>query len=529
MSDSKTPWQETQLPEFPTLKRDTECDVLIVGGGITGLTAAYLLNKAKKRVIVVDRGRLAGGDTGCTTAHLTQVTDLRLRELVDSFGRDTARLVWEGGAAAINTIEKIVGSEDLHCEFQRIPGFLHASLTRARNEAKSLNDDCDLANELGFAATFVGSVPGLNRAGVRFANQAKFHPLQYLAGIARALDKGGCRIFEQSEASQFEEKPRAVIVKGKRIKCDHIVIATHVPLMGELGLVGATLFQSKLAPYSSYAIGAKIPKGALPEASFWDTSDPYYYLRVDARSGSDYAIFGGEDHKTGQAADTKVRFARLEQLFKTLVPQAKVNRRWSGQVVETHDGLPYIGETAAGQFAATGFSGNGMTLGTLAGMMACDWLLGRTNPWQSIFHPSRKKVSGLLNFVKESFDYPYYLLRDRLTGSNGASTRAIPRGEGRVLEIDGQRVACSRDDNGKLCSVSAVCTHMGCIVHWNNAEGTWDCPCHGSRFLATGEVLAGPAEAPLDSVPDAAAKSAKTEKTKPQARMKGRGQVLSRR
>lgn len=526
MSDSKTPWQNTRLPEFPKLKRDTECDVLVVGGGLTGLTAAYLLAQAKKRVIVVERGRLATGDTGCTTAHLTQVTDLRLSELVKSFDSETARLVWAGGLAAIDKIEEIIDTENLKCDFHRVPGFLHAPLTGDQDERKSLQADCKLANQLGFAANYTDHVPGVDVPGVCFPNQAKFHPLKYLAGLTRALDRTGCRIFEQSEAGKFEDDPRVVVVNGKRIKCQNIVIATHVPLMGEAGLVSAALFQTKLAPYSSYAIGAKIPRGTFPEASFWDTSDPYYYLRIDAKPGTDYAIFGGEDHKTGQASDTKERFGRLERLLKRLVPHARVDRHWSGQVVETHDGLPYIGETAAGQFVATGFSGNGMTLGTLAGIMACDAFLGRKNPWQTIFNPSRKKTGGLWNFVKENIDYPYYLLRDRLAGTDGVSTRDVPRGEGRVLEIDGQHVACSRDDNGKLTSVSAVCTHLGCLVHWNRAEGTWDCPCHGSRFQASGEVLAGPAEDPLAPVADAAAKSAKERK---KAAVNGRKQKPPRR
>jgi Rieske Fe-S protein len=278
------------------------------------------------------------------------------------------------------------------------------------------------------------------------------------------------------------------------------VITTHVPLVGEAGMIGATLFQTKLAPYSTYAIGARIPGGQWSEASYFDTADPYHYLRIDQGAKHDYAILGGEDHKTGQADDVEERHARLEELLKKLVPSAKVDHRWSGQVIETHDGLPYIGETAQGQFAATGFAGNGMTFGTLAGMMACDAVFERENPWKGIFDVNRKKVQGAWDFVKENVDYPYYLVRDRLTGAEAGSADEIKRGEGKLLKNGGGRVACSRDESGKLTAVSAVCTHMGCIVHWNRVERTWDCPCHGSRFLPTGEVLAGPAESPLEPV-----------------------------
>jgi glycine/D-amino acid oxidase-like deaminating enzyme/nitrite reductase/ring-hydroxylating ferredoxin subunit len=497
---STTPWQSARVPRFPKLKGDLRCEVLIIGGGITGLTTAYLLTKAGKQVCLLERDRLGGGDTGCTTAHLTFVTDVRLPNLVSTFGRDGARLAWEGGAAAINTIEEIVRRAAIDCEFRRVPGFLHASLESDRDEAKDLKKGCRLANEIGFAATFLSSVPRIGKVGIRFPNQAKFHPMRYLAGLATAVKDAGGRIYEESEAAEFSENPRTVKANGKRIECKFIVIATHVPLVGEAGMMGAALFQTKLTSYSSYAIGARIPKRAFPEASFWDTSDPYFYLRIDRDNRGDYAIFGGEDHKTGQAQDAEARFGRLEARLKRLIPEAKVDHRWSGQVVETHDGLPYIGETAKGQFAATGFSGNGMTFGTLAGMMACDAALGRENPWQQLFAADRKKVRGLWDFVKENFDYPYYLLRDRIAGADGHSTRSVKRGEGKVLKVNGERVACSRDADGKLTCLSAICTHMGCVVHWNQAEKTWDCPCHGSRFQTTGEVLAGPAETPLEHV-----------------------------
>jgi Rieske Fe-S protein len=198
--------------------------------------------------------------------------------------------------------------------------------------------------------------------------------------------------------------------------------------------------------------------------------------------------------------DESQRFAELEKKLLQIIPQAKLDRHWSGQVIETHDGLPYIGETAAHQFAATGFSGNGMTFGTLAAMMACDYVSDRKNPWQELFDVNRKKLMAGWNYLTENFSFPYYLLRDRLAGPQVTSVDDIPNGSGNVLKFDGKWVACSRDDHGALTSVSAVCTHMGCVVHWNNAESTWDCPCHGSRFQATGEVLAGPAETPLEAI-----------------------------
>jgi glycine/D-amino acid oxidase-like deaminating enzyme/nitrite reductase/ring-hydroxylating ferredoxin subunit len=495
-----TAWQDESLPEFPKLESPADFDVVVIGGGITGVTAAWLLKQAGKTVCLLERGRLANVDTGLTTAHLTYVTDARLSELVSTFGKDGARLAWQGGAAAINTIEGIARAQQIDCEFRRIPGFLHASLQEDRNEEAELQREADLARELGFAATFLDSVPYVNCPGVQFANQAKFHPLKYLSGLARKIPGDGSAIYEQSELEEVQSQPLTVQANGQTIRCGFVVLATHTPLVGKSSFVGATLFQSKLALYSTYVLGAAVSRNLLPEASFWDTSDPYYYLRVDAGDSADYLIFGGEDHKTGQEPYTDDAFARLENVLRGLVPEARLDRRWSGQVIETHDGLPYIGNTAPDQFVATGYAGNGTTFGTLAAMMACDAALKRENPWSDLFHPRRKTLRAGWDYLRENFDYPYYLIGDRLRRADTASMDEIAPGEGKLLTLEGQRVACSRDEHGKLQMVSAVCTHMGCLVHWNHAEQTWDCPCHGSRFKPTGEVMAGPAESPLEAV-----------------------------
>jgi Rieske Fe-S protein len=245
-------------------------------------------------------------------------------------------------------------------------------------------------------------------------------------------------------------------------------------------------------------IGGRLPSGIVPRALFWDTADPYRYIRIERQGDHDYVIVGGEDHKTGQIADTATCFRTLEAAASRLVPGLEITHRWSGQVIETNDGLPFIGETSKHQFAATGYAGNGMTFGTLAGMMARDAALGLKNPWQELFDVGRTKVlGGAWDYLKENVDYPYYIIRDRFAGAEGRSLRAVHRGEGRILSLNGQRAAAYRADDGRVTLLSPICTHMGCVVAWNNSERTWDCPCHGSRFKATGEVLAGPAESPL--------------------------------
>jgi Rieske Fe-S protein len=257
------------------------------------------------------------------------------------------------------------------------------------------------------------------------------------------------------------------------------------------------LFQTKLALYTSYVVGARIPSGLLPQASYWDSDNPYYYLRIDPGRGHDYAIFGGEDHKTGQEKNTRKPYRDLAERLRKLIPEARIERRWSGQILETHDGLPYIGEVADQQFIATGYCGNGMTFATIAALMCRDQLAGKKNPWTRLFDPSRKQLSGAWDYLKENADYPYYLLRDRIVRGSEATPGEVRRGEGKIVKTTEGKRAAYRDDQGVLTLLSAVCTHLGCLVRWNQAERTWDCPCHGSRFAPTGAVLSGPAEKPL--------------------------------
>lgn len=231
---------------------------------------------------------------------------------------------------------------------------------------------------------------------------------------------------------------------------------------------------------------------------YWDTTDPYHYLRVEPGEGHDFAIFGGADHKTGQADNTIDCFTNLLSTVRRILPDFELTDRWSGQVVETNDGLPYIGENAPRQFVATGFAGNGMTFGTIAALMARDWVLNRTNPWRSIFDPHRKNIrAGAWDYVKENKDYAYYMLRDRLFARHARSIGSVRPGHGKVVRLDGAPVAVYRDVHGVVNMCSATCTHLGCEVHFNAAETSWDCPCHGSRFRVDGSVIGGPAERPL--------------------------------
>ena len=500
--DTMPYWTDSaSLTRYPKLERDETVDVAIVGGGITGLTAAYLLTRAGRRVALLERERCAQVDTGHTSAHLTMVTDARLSDLVKRFGHDHAQAVWDAGLAAISQMGEIVSDEDIACDFASVPGYLHAPIGPAAGDHTStFQEDASLAADLGFDASFVDEVPLIGGPGIVFADQARVHPRKYLAAMARAITDRGGLIFEHSAADEFSDAPRSVTANGHTVTCEYVVLATHTPLMGTTGLVRATLFQTKLALYTSYVVGGRVAKGHVPDALFWDNADPYHYLRLEPHRDHDVVIFGGEDHKTGQG-DTQARFSRLERTLTSMIRGVDITHRWSGQVIETPDGLPYIGETADQQFAGTGYSGNGMTFGTLAGMMAADRVVGRANPWDELFDPGRTKIlGGVWDYIRENKDYPYYIVRDRFAGAEGRSLRSVRRGSGAVIDVKGEKLAVYRDERGAATKVSAVCTHMGCLVEWNQAERTWDCPCHGSRFKTDGAVISGPAESPLSSV-----------------------------
>ena len=494
-------WDAVSLPRFEPLDKNITADVVVVGGGLTGITTALLLTRAGARVALLERRTMGSGDTGCTTAHVTAVVDDDLPTLVKTFGRDHAQAVWDAGFAAIDQIESLVHEYGIECEFVRVPGFRHVPFDAldetVDKDVHSLYEEADLARELGFYVEPVPSTPLIDRPGWKLEDQALFHPRKYLNGLLGAMAGTGIVIGEHSDVT-FTDDPGVLTCNGHTVRADDVVIATHSPLAGRLGAVASLLLQSKVALYSTYAVAAAVTSKAAIPAAYWDLSEPYRYVRLD-QSGR--IIAGGEDHKTGQEADTRQRFAALERWFASVTPSAAITNRWSGQVVETVDGLPLIGEVMKGQYVATGFGGNGMTFGTLAGMMIRDAIIGARNPWRDLFDVTRSAIArGPIDYLKENSDYPYYRIRDRFSGGAGAGIRTMRRGEGRLVELDGQVVAASRDDRGHVTVLSAECTHMGCRVAWNQAERTWDCPCHGSRFTDKGEVLAGPAERPLEPV-----------------------------
>jgi glycine/D-amino acid oxidase-like deaminating enzyme/nitrite reductase/ring-hydroxylating ferredoxin subunit len=498
-------WAREELPLFPRVNRDLDVDVLVLGGGLTGLTAAYLLVRAGARVAVLERRRLGAGDTSHTTAHVTAITDARPDELRRLIGDADAAALWAAGLGAMLQIERLVETLDIACDWRRVPGFLHAPFDAPEEECArqrpSFRQDAEWAQQWGVPATAVGRVPVVESPGVQFPSQAVFHPVKYLRGLATGLRAEGVPVYEHSEAV-FTDDPEHLDCHGHHIRAGWILMATHNPLPGREARAKAHLRQTKLALYTSHVLSARLTRAAPADGLFWDTNDPYRYLRLETDDQGCRIVAGGEDHKTGQASDSSEPQGALERWVRQLFPDAAVTHRWSGQVIETPDATPFIGEVAPRQWIATGYAGNGMTFGTLAAMLMRDAVTGVDNPWARVVSPARASATrDPWTYLTENTDYPYYMLRRLLGRDAGGKLYDLARGHGAVVTRDGHHVAAARDDEGRFHLRSATCTHMGCQVTWNELERSWDCPCHGSRFGIDGQVLSGPAEHGLAEPP----------------------------
>jgi glycine/D-amino acid oxidase-like deaminating enzyme/nitrite reductase/ring-hydroxylating ferredoxin subunit len=494
--ETRSVWMEERVADFEPLSRDVRVDVCVVGAGIAGLTTAYLLAKRGREVLVLEDGRIGGGETGRTTAHLSDALDDGYDLLERVHGRRFARLAAESHGAAIDRIESIVHEERIECDFERLDGFLF--LGRADRRA-TLERELAAARRAGLQVTLTGDSvlkPFDVGPALRFPRQAQFHPLKYLNGLARALTARGARICTRTRVRAVHDGApcRAETAAGQTVTAGELVVATNSPISDRLAI------HTKQAAYRTYAIALElIADGNSGAALWWDTEDPYHYVRVHRDGGGAVLIVGGEDHKTGQAHDAADRFARLEAWTRERFPSTgAVRYRWSGQVVEPVDHLAFIGRDPGARhlFIVTGDSGHGMTHGTIGGLLVSDLICGRENPWTELYSPNRKSAKSVGTYVRENLNVARQL-GDHLRAGDVPEVAAIPPGTGAVVRQGTRKIAVYRDQDGTLHARSAVCTHVGCIVRWNELEKTWDCPCHGSRFEVNGEVVCGPAHAPL--------------------------------
>ena len=501
---STEPAWKDPLKQFrgPDLAGDLVIDVCVVGAGIAGLTTAYLLAKAGRQVVVIDHAESpGGGETRYTTAHLASVIDDRFYEVARVRGADAARLAHESHASAIDRIEANIRAEGIDCGFRRLEGHL----VPAPGDDKLIEEEYEAAKAAGCVVERLPGVPvpSLGKGPcLRFAHQATFEPSRYMAGLWTAAGRLGVTFFGRTRATDVNEGPPAEVETNHgRIRANAVVVASNTPFYTRV------VMHTKVAPYQTYAIAGPVPRGSVPDGLFWDTLDPYHYIRlITARdrgepdAATDLLLVGGADHKTGQDPDPGRRWDDLEQWTRQRFPQlAEVSHRWSGEVMETLDGLAYIGADPTGMknvFLATGDSGMGMTHGTIAGILLTDLILGRPNPWAGLYDPSRFPVKATGDFISEGVNMARQYT-DWISGGDVKSVDEIPPGQGAVVRRGLSKVAVYREPGGMLRVCSAVCPHLGGIVRWNPAEQTWDCPAHGSRFQASGEVFHGPAHCGL--------------------------------
>jgi glycine/D-amino acid oxidase-like deaminating enzyme/nitrite reductase/ring-hydroxylating ferredoxin subunit len=499
-------WMREAVPLFDTaLPRELRVDVCVIGAGIVGLSTAYHLTRGGLRVAVIDDGPIGGGETGRTTAHLATALDDRYAHLERVHGARGAQLAAQSHAAAIDDIEAIVARHRIACQLRRVDGYLFASPSQPRDQAMAeMERELVAAGRAGLDVELMPRppLPGIDSPCLRFPHQAQFHPIAYLRGLAMAIVEQGGWIHTGVRAEEIEPGPRKEAPSrvrtdgGQVIEADFVVVATNAPITSRVAM------PLRQAAYRSYVIAAPVPTGAIPPGLYWDNEDPYHYVRLaDGGAAGDLLIVGGEDHRTGQEDAPQERWERLRRWTRNHFPMAgEPVARWSGQILEPADGLAFIGRSGDDNlFIATGDSGNGITHGALAGILLTDLIVGRPNPWATLYDPKRSSLRGIGSLLREAASSTAQYA-DWLSGGDVKDVRAIAPGAGAVVRQGLHLIAVYRDPAGACHARSAVCTHLGGVVSWNAAEGSWDCPCHGSRFDPMGRVIDGPANSDLPVV-----------------------------
>jgi glycine/D-amino acid oxidase-like deaminating enzyme/nitrite reductase/ring-hydroxylating ferredoxin subunit len=484
-----------------SLIEDVQTDVAVIGGGIAGLSIAYEVSRHGRPVVLIDRGEIGWGMTARTTAHLASELDDYYHELISVRGHDQARLYYQSQVAAINRAEAIVAEADIDCDFMRLNGYLIAA---SRADDELLQREYHACRELGVEVEWVARapIPGVDsERALRFPAQARFHPLKYLHGLARAITSAGGRLCSNTTYVSTEEVGSGVVIRteqGPTIRAKAAVFATNSPVNDKVAI------HTKQLPYRTYAIAGNVPKGAVEDALIWDTFDPYHYVRLQPLDQAhDLLIVGGEDHRSGKASDMTERFVHLEEWTRERYPAfAGAQYRWSGQVLEPVDYLPFSGRNPGNRniYIHSGDSGQGITNGIVGSLVIVPLILGEDSRFGPVLDPGRVSPSAAGEFI-QGVAGAVANLTEHLRPGETSIAEQLQAGEGAILRRGLHKIAAYRSEDGTLVERSATCTHVGCIVHWNSFERCWDCPCHGSQFAPDGAVLNGPAVtslAPID-------------------------------
>jgi glycine/D-amino acid oxidase-like deaminating enzyme/nitrite reductase/ring-hydroxylating ferredoxin subunit len=490
-------WMPTPSIAAKPLVESGSADLVVVGAGMAGLSVAYEAQKRGRKVTIIDRGPIASGMTARTTAHLASALDDRYYEFIALRGQADACVLYESLKTSIDRIEQIVKTEAIACDFSRCDGYLFLA---EGDDPKILEKEIEACHKIGFS-----QVAWADRAPIspfdtgrclRFPDQARFHPLKYLEGLAKALSAGGAEFHAYSAVDSIIQDKEGVTVSmrgGEKLVARDVAITTNAPIAGRLTL------QAKMAPYRSYAMAFSVPTGSITDALYWDTLDAYHYVRLQPGSGADLLIVGGEDHKTGEADDAHRRFAALEAWARPRFNGlGEATHKWSGQVLEPVDFASFVGRDPDNDhiYFVTGDSGQGITNGAVGGILIPALFESGDHPWRSLYDPARVSLKAAGTFLAEN-STAITSLAEHLGSGDVASEDALELGQGGLVRDGLSKIATFRDEQGRMHRVSAACSHVGCTVHWNSFERCWDCPCHGSHFDINGGVLNAPATAPL--------------------------------
>jgi len=487
----------TPKTAYPSLENTVSVDVAIIGAGIVGLTAATLLKRAGKTVAVIESRQVVTGVSGHTTAKITSLHQLVYADLIKQIGESKARLYAESNQAAIECIAAFVAAEEIDCDFSRQSAYTFAL---SNDELGQIKDEVAAALKLGLPASFVQetSLPFAIAGAIKFANQAQFHVRKYLLHLAKNISGNGSHLFENARVEKVEEdNPCQVVTDGGVINAQDVIVATNLPILDR------GLFFAKTHPQRSYIVAAQIEPSKAPEGMFIGIGKHSHSIRTTPDDGGLLLLVGGEGHKVGTVTNTEECYQKLEDYVRDRFDIGSFAYRWSNQDMVSFDGLPYIGKLTPLNhhiYVATGFSLWGMSKGTMSGMLLSDLILGKDNPYTELYDATRATPFLKPELIKNGIDVATRWVGDRFKGLESSSFSEVTNGEGKLLTIDDEKIAAYRDEQGTVHAVSAVCTHLACIVSWNSAEKSWDCACHGSRFSCDGKVIQGPAVKDLEKV-----------------------------
>ncbi|MFB9974219.1 FAD-dependent oxidoreductase [Allobacillus sp. GCM10007489] len=490
-------WREsTELSSYPTLEHNLDVDVIIVGGGITGLTAVEILSKEKLNVALIEASRFVSGTTGHTTAKVTAQHGLIYDELINKHGVEPARKYYEANKNAIRYMKELIEENQIDCDFEQQDAFLYATTGEYANKLETEYKAYDQLNIKGDLTTKIPMDLTIENA-LSMKNQYQFHPVKYLKHIINLVDQRGVKLFENTSAVDIQKDDKRVTIKtenGKEIKANYVLICSHFPFYE-----GKALWSTRIYPERSYALSIKANK-PYPGGMYLKTDTPKRSIRYQPTDDGELYIIGGENHKTGQGQDMMEHFKALRRFADELFDDYEILNRWSAQDLTSMDKVPYIGPMTKDNpniLIATGYRKWGMTNGTVAAKLLSDLVLGEITPYADLFKPSRFEANpSIQQFVKENVNVAKELVKGKMDRKNN-NIDELNNDEATTFRMDGGRKGAYRDSSGELHIVDTTCTHAGCEVNWNSGEKSWDCPCHGSRFSYTGEVLEGPAKEPL--------------------------------